>query len=173
MVSVDACGQPHHRIALCRLSTILPLGTAEACEGDVQLDNNPQRRARVSASLIASCTSAGVRPMARIVPAYGRVDVAVGIDDLVRQCDEVTGSCTGLAGDEKSTPLGLKDRDAHHVPNPERDPWGRSEKHVARGGLALGSLSGIRRWRPRIAALRMCGYRWREKKDGKGTHAAP
>jgi hypothetical protein len=41
--------------------------------------------------------------------------VAVGIHYLLRQR-------AGLAWDEESTRLSLKDRDAHHIPDAKRDP---------------------------------------------------
>jgi hypothetical protein len=48
--------------------------------------------------------------------------VAVGIHCLLRQHHEVTGSRTGLAWDEETTRLSLKDRDAHHIPDSIRVP---------------------------------------------------
>jgi hypothetical protein len=48
--------------------------------------------------------------------------VAVGIHYLLRQHHEVAGSRAGLAWDEESTRLSLKDRDAHHIPDAKRDP---------------------------------------------------
>jgi hypothetical protein len=52
-------------------------------------------------------------------------DVAVGVHDLVRQGDELTGSRARLDREEESTRLGLEDSDAHDVADAERDPrWG-------------------------------------------------
>jgi hypothetical protein len=129
-----------------------------------------QRRAPLRASLIASCTSDGVRPTARIVPAYGTVMLPLVSTILVRQRHKVTGSRSGIAWDEETTGLGLKDRDAHHVADAERDARRRPGKHVARAGPALSSRSRIsRRVMPRAAPLRMRDRRRCEEKNRKGT----
>jgi hypothetical protein len=51
---------------------------------------------------------------------------------LLRQRHEVAGSRAGLAWDEESTRLSLKDRDAHHIPDAKRDPSRRQStgKHI-------------------------------------------
>jgi hypothetical protein len=63
-------------------------------------------------------------------------DVALGVDVLVRQIDEVAGTNAGLGRDEEPTRRGLKDRHAHHVSDAEFDLPRRPSigKHVADPG---------------------------------------
>jgi hypothetical protein len=95
-------------------------------------------------------------------------DVAVGIHDLVRQRDEVTGSRAGLARDEEPTRLSLKDRNAHDVSDAERDPWRRLGKHIRGAGLALSSW-GRGMILGTAPLLGMRNRRWREERNDEDT----
>jgi hypothetical protein len=63
-------------------------------------------------------------------------DVALGVDVLVRQIDEVAWTNAGLGRDEEPTCRGLKDRNAHHVSDAKFDLPRRPSigKHVADPG---------------------------------------